>query len=66
MIKKAYDKLDVNKDGTVKLDDIAQLYDASQHPDVMDGRKSEQDVFMEFMSLWETQEKDGIVTIEEF
>ena len=33
-VKKAYDKLDVNKDGRVTLEDIAQLYDASYHPDV--------------------------------
>ena len=30
----AYDKLDVNKDGKVTLEDIAKLYDASYHPDV--------------------------------
>jgi len=34
LIKKAYQKLDVNGDGLVKLDDVAQLYDVSQHPDV--------------------------------
>ena len=28
-IKKAYDKLDVNKDGQVTLEDIAKLYDVS-------------------------------------
>ena len=28
-IKQAYDKLDVNKDGKVTLDDIAKLYDVS-------------------------------------
>jgi hypothetical protein len=31
----AYDKLDVNKDGLVKLDDISKIYDASKHPDVV-------------------------------
>jgi hypothetical protein len=31
----AYDKLDVNKDGLVKLDDICQIYDASKHPDYL-------------------------------
>jgi Ca2+-binding EF-hand superfamily protein len=35
IIRKAYDKLDVNKDETVKLDDIARLYDVSRHPDVV-------------------------------
>jgi Ca2+-binding EF-hand superfamily protein len=34
-IRMAYDKLDVNKDGLVKLDDIAKIYDASKHPDVL-------------------------------
>lgn len=62
----AYDKLDVNKDGLVKLDDIAKLYDASKHPDVVQGKKSAEQVFIEFMSLWDTQKKDGIVTYEEF
>jgi hypothetical protein len=36
-IKQAYDKLDVNKDGKVTLDDIAKLYDVSKHPDVISG-----------------------------
>jgi Ca2+-binding EF-hand superfamily protein len=66
MVKKAYAKLDVNGDGTVRLDDIAQLFDASQHPDVLSGKKEESDVYMEFMSLWDTQVKDGIITFEEF
>mmetsp|Transcript_24623 Transcript_24623/g.28303 ORF Transcript_24623/g.28303 Transcript_24623/m.28303 type:complete len:253 (-) Transcript_24623:82-840(-) len=38
LIRQAYDKLDVNKDGMVKLDDIEQLYDASKHPDVISGK----------------------------
>ena len=66
VIRAAYDKLDVNKDGQVKLDDIAQLYDASQHPDVQAGRCSERDVYMEFMNTWDTQEKDGIISFSEF
>ena len=66
VIARAYKKLDVNGDGTVRLDDIAKLYDASQHPEVISGKKSEQDVYMEFMGLWDTQVKDGVVTLEEF
>lgn len=65
-VRAAYDKLDVNKDGLVKLDDIAQIYDASQHPDVIDGKKSPEEIFKEFMSAWDTQDKDGIVTFDEF
>ena len=50
----------------MKLDDIAQQFDASQHPDVVQGLRQEGDLYMEFMSLWDTQVKDGIITFEEF
>ena len=53
-IRKAYDKLDVNSDGLVKLDDIAKLYDVSKNPDVLSGRKSPIDAYRDFMSLWDT------------
>lgn len=65
-IKLAYEKLDVNKDGQVKIDDIAQIYDASEHPEVIDGKKTPEEVYAEFMSQWDTQVADGIVTFEEF
>lgn len=38
LIKKAYQKLDVNQDGSVTLEDIAKLYDVSKHPDVASGK----------------------------
>lgn len=50
----AYDKLDVNKDGHVTLEDISKLYDASYHPDVVQGKRSKEDVLKEFMSQWDT------------
>lgn len=65
-IKQAYDKLDVNKDGLVKLDDIAKLYDVSQHPDVVSKKLTEKEAYLDFMKLWDTQVADGIVTFEEF
>ena len=54
------------KDGIVRLDDIAKAFDPTANPDVAQGAKSDQDVFMEFMNLWDTQVKDGIVSMEEF
>ena len=66
VIRQAYDKLDVNKDGSVRLDDISKLFDASQHPDVIEGRKSPEQIFVEFMRMWDTQEKDSIITFDEF
>lgn len=66
VVRAAYDKLDVTRDGQVKLDDIAKLYDVSRHPDVLEGRKSAEQVFVEFMGLWDTQKRDAVVTFEEF
>ncbi len=66
LIMQAYDKLDINGDGTVTLDDVAKLYDASQHPDVLSGKCTPEQVYQEFMSMWDTQEADGIVTRDEF
>ena len=55
IIRSAYNKLDVNGDGTVKLDDIARLYDATKHPDYVQGRKAISNIgtnfFSEFMSI---------------
>jgi hypothetical protein len=45
LIAQAFDKLDVNKNGAVELNDIASLYDASEHPDVVSGNKSADQVF---------------------
>ena len=65
-IRQAYQKLDINGDGLVTLDDIARIYDVSQHPDVMSGKKTTEEAYREFMSLWDTQVADGIVTLDEF
>lgn len=54
IIRKAYQKLDVNKDGTVRLDDIARIYDVSHHPDVLHGKRDPKDLYLEFMSKWDT------------
>ena len=65
-IKQAYQKLDVNRDGSVKLDDIAKLYDVSKNPDVLSGKKDPKEVYLEFMRQWDTQVPDGIITFSEF
>ena len=65
-IRQAYQKLDINQDGQVTLDDVARIYDVSQHPDVIDGKKTPEEAYREFMSMWDTQVADGIVTFDEF
>lgn len=65
-VSAAYDKLDKNKDGKVTLDDIAKIVDVSQFPEVVNGQKTAKQVYMQYMSCWETQEVDGVVTYDEF
>lgn len=66
MIKQAFNKLDVDGSGVVTLENVANLYDASQHPGVMEGKLTEEEVLREFMSQWDTIDKDGVVTLPEF
>lgn len=49
LIRQAYNKLDKNGDGSVKLDDIALLYDVSKHPDVVNLKKNPLEVYKDFM-----------------
>lgn len=66
MVHMAYNVLDKSGDGLVTIDDIMDIYDASYHPDFISGRKTKEEVLREFMQVWETHKKDGIVTKEEF
>merc|ERR1719440_2161126 len=65
-VKKAYDILDTNGDQSVTKGEIAAKYDCSQHPQVISGEKSEDEVITEFMEQWDTQEADGVITLQEF
>ncbi|CAG9310039.1 unnamed protein product [Blepharisma stoltei] len=66
LVALAYEKLDKNGDGQVTLDDIARTYDASRHPDVVSGKKTDAEIFREFITMWDTEKPDGIVTLQEF
>lgn len=66
VVKRAYAKIEADNDGCVRLDGIAQSYDASCDPCVCSGKKSDQEAFMEFMGAWDTQVKDGVVSEGEF
>ncbi|OQR96890.1 hypothetical protein THRCLA_07137 [Thraustotheca clavata] len=66
IIQLAFRKLDANGDGVVTLVDICELYDVSKHPAFLSGEKSKDDILSEFMEQWDTDQKDGIITLDEF
>mgnify|MGYP000291577811 FL=1 len=62
----AYGVLDKTGDGVVTIEDLKGSYNTSQHPDVLAGKKTEDQVLLEFMKQWEGGEADGKVTKNEF
>jgi Ca2+-binding EF-hand superfamily protein len=66
LVSMAYDCLDVTGDGCVTYEDIQQAYDVSMSPEVMSGEKTEREVLTNFMAQWDTQDRDGIITRDEF
>jgi predicted RNA-binding protein with RPS1 domain len=49
----AFNKIDKDKSGFVEISDIKGVYNASRHPDVVQGKKTEDDVLMEFLETFE-------------
>ena len=50
---KAFKKIDFNGDGVLDISDIKGKYDASKHPDVKSGKKTEDEVLKEFLETFE-------------
>jgi len=53
LVKMAFDILDTDKSGTVTVDDIRGLYDATRHPDVLRGTRTIDDVLEEILGHFE-------------
>jgi len=68
----AFDKLDADKSGVIDVNEIKYLYNAKNHPDVKSGKKTEDEIYGEFLETFETHHninrgtKDRRVTKEEF
>jgi Ca2+-binding EF-hand superfamily protein len=73
IVAKAFAVLDKDKGGFVDINDIRGVYNASKHPDVLAGKKTEQQILQEFLETFETAHNmrnndapDHIVTKAEF
>merc|ERR1712070_939966 len=72
---RAYTIMDKDKSGLVDINDIRQTYNAKQHPDVLKGKKTEDEILAEFLDTFEdhfadmkghADARDGIITIPEW
>jgi Ca2+-binding EF-hand superfamily protein len=51
--KKAFAIMDKDKSGVLNMDDIKDVYNAKKHPDVIKGKKSEEEILGEFLDTFE-------------
>jgi len=73
IVAKAFAVLDKDGGGFIDIDDIRGVYTADKHPDVIAGKKTEQQILQEFLETFETAHNmrnnnapDHVVTKEEF
>lgn len=73
LVQKVFNKIDYNGDGVLGIEDIKGKYDASKHPDVKSGKKTEDEVLKEFLETFEMHHNvingakaDGRITMDEF
>lgn len=67
LVKLAFLKIDKDRSGILDLNDVKGVYNARAHPDVMSGRRTEDEVLVEFINNFKIGgEKDGVVTPKEF
>ena len=51
LVNLAFDRLDKDGSGIVDFQDIKDVYNASRHPDVISGKRTEEAVLLEYISL---------------
>lgn len=67
VVERAFKILDKDGSSVIGVNDIAKIYDASNHPDVQEGKKTEREVLIAFMAAFEKNgTTDGNITFDEF
>lgn len=68
MVKKAFSRLDRDQSGKIQKNDLIGIYDVSQNPDFLEGRKTRDEILDDFLQNFEGSRgnDDGTVTWEEF
>ncbi|XP_067885202.1 calcyphosin-like protein isoform X3 [Heterodontus francisci] len=67
IIAQAFRKLDKTGDGVITIEDLRGVYNVQHHPKYQNGEWTEEQVFRIFLDNFDSpNDKDGIVTMEEF
>jgi Ca2+-binding EF-hand superfamily protein len=54
LVDQAFSKIDKDGNGWLDIEDIKGVYNARNHPDVKQGKKTEEEVLLEFLETFET------------
>ena len=73
LVYQVFNKLDLNENGEISFEELQAKYSAKSHPEVLSGKKKEEEVLKEFMDTFQDTynylcgtETDNIITLEEF
>jgi hypothetical protein len=73
LAEKAFRIMDKDKSGILDYNDIKGVYNAKKHPDVIQGKKTEEEVLSEFLDTFEAHyaithenSRDGKISIDEW
>lgn len=73
LVAQAFGKLDSDKSGVIEINDIRGVYNGKNHPDVRAGKKTEEEILLEFLDTFEMHHNvvgnvvgDHVITKEEF
>lgn len=64
MVKKAFSRLDRDNSGQLQISDLVGIYDVSQNPDFLEGRKTRDEILTDFLTNFEGMRgnRDGVIT----
>lgn len=64
MVKKAFARLDRDNSGQLQVNDLVGIYDVSQNPDFLEGRKTRDEILTDFLTNFEGMRgnRDGVIT----
>jgi len=65
LIDMAFGELDPSGDGVITFNEAKRLFNASKHPDVVSGKKTQEEILAEFIAAWD-KDGDGTISYEEF
>ncbi|XP_007250104.1 calcyphosine-like b isoform X2 [Astyanax mexicanus] len=66
VIMQAFRKLDKTGDGVITVEDLRGVYNVKNHPKYQNGEWTEDQIFRKFLDSFDSDDKDGKVTKEEF